>query len=62
MKLLKNILIGLAILWFVYVFLLQRLGELLFFFDAPPVLQIIIIVAIIVIIRLKWVDKNNRHY
>ena len=62
MRVLKNILIGLAILWFTWVFLLQRLGELLFFFDAPPALQIIILVAIIIIIRLKWVDKNNKHY
>lgn len=50
MKLLKNLLIGLAILWFAWVFLLQRLGELLFFFNAPPALQIIIVVVIIAII------------
>lgn len=62
MKLLKNLLIGLAILWFAWVFLLQRLGELLFFFNAPPALQIIIVVAIIIIIRLIWVDRNNKHY
>lgn len=62
MKLLKNLLIGLAILWFAWVFLLQRLGELLFFFNAPLALQIIIVVVIIAIIRLIWVDKNNKHY
>lgn len=62
MKLLKNLLIGLAILWFAWVFLLQRLGELLFFFNASPALQIIIVVAIIIIIRLIWVDKDNKHY
>lgn len=62
MKLLKNLLIGLAILWFAWVFLLQRLGELLFFFNAPPALQIIIVVVIIIIIRLIWVDKDNKHY
>ena len=62
MKLLKNIIVGIAILWFAWVFLLQRLGELLFFLDAPPALQIIIIIAIIAIIRLKWVDKNDRRY